>query len=119
AKPSDDPNELAQETAAIGACHARLARAGVDPAQYNFVTNALDVMDLMVALHVKTADFTASDLTSAIVFGVLRKAPGAVRSITLDNPAAPGGTLLSDPVSDLSDAFNRYAALCRANAGCH
>ena len=118
AKPSDDPAELAAETTAIARCHERWVRAGVDPAQYNFVTDTQDVIDLMVALHIKSADFTGSDLSSAVVFGVLRQAPAAVRSITLDDPAPPGASLLTDPIGDLAHAFSRYTALCRSSAVC-
>ena len=116
AQRSDAPAVLAAENAALSSCYARLGRSGIDPAQYNLNTSAMDVMDLMVALKIQRADFTASDLTSAVVFGVLRRAPGAGRSITLDNPAPPGRTQLSNPVGNLATAFDNYVDLCRADA---
>ena len=72
----------------------------------------------MIALHLSRADFTASDLVSAEVFEVLRRAPGVVRSITIDNPAAPGRTGLTDPVGDLSGVFDRFVAQCDGDPTC-
>jgi class 3 adenylate cyclase len=118
AQPSDDPTVLADENAALSTCYARLKSNGIDPAQYNFKTSAIDVTDLMVALKIQRANFTASELTSAVVFEVLRHAPGAVRSLTLDNPAPPGATQLTNPVGNLATAFGHYADLCQANPEC-
>jgi hypothetical protein len=49
---------------------------------------------------------------------MVRRAPGAVRSITLDNPFPPGQTLLSDPIGDLSGAFARFDAACNRDPTC-
>jgi class 3 adenylate cyclase/pimeloyl-ACP methyl ester carboxylesterase len=118
AQRSNDPTEVARASAALAQCHDRLVHEGIDPAQYNYRVAAVDVLDLMVTLGIHRADFTASDLVSAEVFEVLRRAPGVVRSITIDNPAPPGQTELSDPVGDLAGAFDRYVARCNQNTTC-
>ena len=116
---SNDPAEIARGSAALAQCHDRLVREGIDPAQYNYKTAAHDVLDLMVALHVNRADFTASGDSSVELFEILRRAPGAVRSMTIDNPAAPGSSTLTDPVADLAGAFKRYVAQCKRDQSCN
>jgi class 3 adenylate cyclase len=117
-RPADDPGSIATETAALRACHAELAGQGFDLSAYNFDAVALDTIDMMYALHIPTADFTASDLVSAPVFGVLRRAPGAVRSITFENPAPPGKTFLTDPIADLQASFDHFIELCQKDPTC-
>ena len=118
ASPSLDRTELARSTDAMRRCRARLVAAGVDPAQYNYDTAAHDLLDVMVALHIHRANFVAFEEADAEVFDVLRQAPAAVRSITLDNPPPPGTTLLTDPIGDLAGAFTRFVALCDADPIC-
>jgi hypothetical protein len=118
ASASLDPTELARGSAAMRHCRARLVATGIDPAQYNYDTAAHDLLDLMVAMHIQRANFIAFEGADAEVFDVLRKAPAAVRSITLDNPPPPGTTTLSDPIGDLAGAFNRFVDLCDADPIC-
>jgi len=117
-KPSLDAGELTRSTDALRRCHARLVGAGIDPAQFNAQTAAQDVVDLMVAMNIRRANFVAFEGIDAEVFSILRSYPAAVRSLTLDNPPPPGTTILSDPVADLSGAFGRYVALCNADPIC-
>jgi class 3 adenylate cyclase len=117
-KPADDPEEVARGAAALGQCSERLVKDGIEPAQYNDAVAAQDALDLMIALHIDHADFTASGEIAAELLEVVRRAPAVVRSITIDNPAAPGYTELSDPVSDLATAFGRFADRCKADAAC-
>ena len=117
-KPANDPDEIARGASTLAQCHDRLVRDGIDPAQYNYKVAAQDALDLMIALHIGRADFTASELVSAELFEVVRRAPAVVRSITIDNPASPGQTELSDPIGDLSEAFGRFVARCHADPIC-
>jgi class 3 adenylate cyclase/pimeloyl-ACP methyl ester carboxylesterase len=118
ASPSFDATEIARSTNTMRRCRARLVATGIDPAQYNYAAAAHDLLDLMVALHVNRANFVAFEGADAEVFEVLREAPAAVRSITLDNPPPPGTGLLTDPIGDLAGAFGRFVAQCDANAIC-
>ena len=117
-QPSNDPTMVTQGTDGFRRCYARLVRDGIEPAQYNPATAAQDVLDLMYALKIRRADFTAFETTDLEVFAIMRQAPAAVRSITLDNPPPPGATPLTEPVTDLAGAFNRYVALCGASKIC-
>jgi hypothetical protein len=115
---SDDAAEIAKGTEAFRHCWQQLRSQGIEPSQYNDATAARDVLDLMSALKIERADFTAFGETDAEVLEVLRRAPGAVRSMTLENPPPPGSTHLTAPVTDLAGAFGRFARLCSQDVDC-
>jgi len=115
---SDDDTTSARIAAELGRCHDRLVREGIDPAQYNFETAARDVLDLMWVLDIKQANFVAFQHIGVEAFDILRMAPAAVRSLTLDNPAPPDETRFTDPIGDLAGAFRRLNALCEADRSC-
>ena len=115
---SHDPIAIAAGTDALRTCYARLVARGIDPAQYNFDSAARDVLDLMFVLNIRSANFVAFESSSAEVFDVLRRAPAAVRSITLANPPPPGETVFTDPIADLAGAFTRFVSLCNADSIC-
>ncbi|MGZ4675708.1 MAG: alpha/beta hydrolase [Acidimicrobiia bacterium] len=116
---SDDLAEIAKGTDAFRQCYAHLVAHGIHPSQYNSLTAAQDVLDLMSALKIPRADFTAFGETDAEVFEIMRRAPAAVRSITLEDPPPPGDTHLSSPVTDLAGAFDRFTKQCQRNATCN
>jgi hypothetical protein len=118
ARPSNDPEVARNEAHALATCHARFEREGVDLSQYNPLTGTQDDLDLMTALHITRADFTGSGATSTFIWGIVQRAPAAVRSMTLDNPSPPGETGLTNPIATLSGAFDRYVAQCRADVQC-
>ena len=117
-EPSSDRAAEEAVADALAQCHDQLESEGVDPSQYSFSQAALDVTDLMVALGVDRADFLAHGDTAFIVFDVARRAPAAVRSITLENPPPPGESPFAEPTIDLEGAFQRYTDLCNADPAC-
>jgi class 3 adenylate cyclase/pimeloyl-ACP methyl ester carboxylesterase len=117
-EPSSDRAAEMAVANALARCHDRLESEGVDPSQYNFPQAARDVTDLMVALGLERADFLAHGDTDFIVFDIARRAPAAVRSITLDNPPPPGHSSFAEPTIDLEAAFRRYTDLCEADPVC-
>jgi class 3 adenylate cyclase len=117
-RPSGDPTTLTQSTDAVARCHTRLVAAGIDPGAYTLETEVHDVVDLMVALNISRADLLSGSAETSVVFGVLQLAPGAVRSITVENPFPPGAGFLTDPVGDLANALTAYVGLCAADPTC-
>lgn len=117
--PSQDPRVDSTINSAYSACYAGLIKSGVDPASYNYDAMADDVVDLMAVLRIPQADFVTDDDLSHVVYGVLEKWPKSVRTLTLDNPEPAGSSGYTDPVANLADAFERYVALCVANAHCN
>ena len=97
----------------------RPARArGFDPAQYNFESAAADVLNLMWLRHISHANLVAFGDLGIEAFAILRAAPGAVRTLTLENPSPPDVTRFTDPTSDLAGAFRRLDVQCRADHVC-
>ncbi len=116
--PYNDPTSDPAQVAAYSACRARLVKSGIDPGSYTYDDAADDVIDLMAVLRIGQADLVTSDYYSHVAYGVLEKAPGSVRTLTLDNPEPPGEGQLSDPAADLSSSFQRYIRLCDADPNC-
>jgi class 3 adenylate cyclase/pimeloyl-ACP methyl ester carboxylesterase len=117
-KRTNDAAANATTINALRTCHDRWTNKGVDLSQYNFDAAAQDVIDLMSALDIKQANFVAISEIGGEAFAILRHAPNAVRTMTLDNPTPPGETFKTDPIHNLAGAFNRFVALCHADANC-
>jgi len=118
ARPTANASDNAAATAAIGNCYRRLVASGVQPGDFTLAASVHDVLDLMFALKVTKADLLAGEAESSVAFGVLRAAPSAVRTLTLENPFPPGDGFLTDPTGDLASAFTAYVSLCTANTTC-
>jgi len=116
--PLDAPAAIRRGKAALHRCAARLTKSGVDLARYNYVDAGDDVVDLVRALHLRHVNLVAQRDDIEAAFEVVRAAPNAVRTLTLENPVSPGDGGPSDPTAELSQAFDRYVGLCRAQADC-
>jgi hypothetical protein len=109
---------VARGQRALRACYARLVRSGIDPAHYRLADQADDVIDLIHALRLHSVDLSAGYDGSLIAFRVAGAVPDAIRSLTVVDPAAPMLTARSDATASLAAVFDRYAALCHADASC-
>ncbi len=118
ARPTNDPAELQKQVVEITSCRAGLVKRGIDPENFNIDVATLDTLDLMVALKIPSADLLVSQSLSPLVYGMLRRAPSAVRSLTIQNPFPADRTSLSAGVANLAGAFQRYVAQCGASAVC-
>jgi len=110
---------LGKQTLALTACRARLIASGIDPNAYGFDAAAADYRDLLRVLHIRRANLWASAGGSVLVFDLMRQYPQLVRSVTLEDPHPPGSRTDGRSIVLLSQALNRYAALCDANKRCH
>jgi len=119
AKPSDDPASQAQEDAALHACYEHWRSTGVDLDTYNYVTEGDDMVDLIRALHLSHVNLVSGYLASISALEVIRQLPGSVRSLTLQEPVAPGRSGVTNPTQYLAGGFESYVALCRANPSCN
>ena len=117
-KPPGDVAQQKVETAAIRACHARWTRTGVDLNKYDYLTVGADGVDLVGALHLQKVNLVSGYVATIAALQVVRRLPDAVRTLTLQEPVAPGRSALSDPTRFLSDALNNYVALCQADTAC-
>jgi class 3 adenylate cyclase len=116
--PSNDLGVRERESAAIHACYERWAKRGVDLNQYNLIVGADDMVDLIRALHLPQVNLVSGYIASIAALEVIRQLPNTVRTLTLQEPVAPGNSAWSDPTAELAGAFNSYVSLCDADAAC-
>jgi hypothetical protein len=116
--PSNDPGARARERAAIHACYERWRKRGVDLNQYNAIVGGDDMVDLIRALHLQRVNIVSGYIASIAALEVIRQLPNTVRTLTLQEPVAPGSSAWSDPTAELAGAFNSYVALCDADPAC-
>ncbi|HWS47572.1 MAG TPA: adenylate/guanylate cyclase domain-containing protein, partial [Acidimicrobiia bacterium] len=118
-KPFGDPAEQQREQAALQACYTRWQAAGVDLDSYNYVSVGDDMVDLIRALHFDHVNLVSGYVATIAALEVVRRLPDVVRTLTLQEPVAPGQSSYTNPTKYLSDAFGQYAALCRQDASCN
>ena len=66
----------------------------------------------MWVLRIDKANLVAFQEIGVEAFAVLRRMPGAVRSITLENPSPPGVTNFTDPIGDLAGLSSTVSTSC-------
>ncbi|HTL83571.1 MAG TPA: adenylate/guanylate cyclase domain-containing protein, partial [Acidimicrobiia bacterium] len=117
--PENDAATVAKSQAALRTCHDRLVRAGVDLDHYTTLDEADDVIDLARGLHLQHLNLQAIWDGARVALAVAHEAPDVVRTMTLVDPEVPRSSFMADPTASLGVAFDRYAALCAADARCH
>ncbi len=119
ARPESDLTVIAAGQKALRTCYDRLVRSGMSLANYNVDDAGRDVVDLLSALHLGKVNLVAGENWAQLAYVVLRVAPDAVRTLTLENPETTHDGAWSDPTAQLGAAFDQYIALCRDNGPCH
>ena len=118
ARPLRDPLTISQGSAALAACHARLQAAGIDTDHYSYEDTGADVLDLLRALHLDDVHLVSGYVATIGALFVVRTAPSAIRSLTLQGPVVPGSSSYTDPTAHLAEAFDQYIELCEEDASC-
>ena len=118
ARPLRDPLTISQGSAALAACHARLQAAGIDTDHYTYEDTGADVLDLLRALHLDDVHLVSGYVATIGALFVVRTAPSAIRSLTLQGPVVPGASSYTDPTAHLAEAFDQYIELCEEDASC-
>ena len=93
-------------------------KRGIDPKNFNVEAATFDTLDLLVALKIPTVDLIVRESLGTVAYGMLRRAPGSIRSLTIEDPFPGDRTSLSGEVSNLAGAFQRYVAQCTASVIC-
>jgi hypothetical protein len=114
-----DPQTVKLGSEALATCHKRWTDAGVDLDAYNYLNVGRDMADLVRTLHLRHVNVVSGYVATIAALEVIRELPQQIRTLTLQTPVAPGRSAATDPTQELASAFNRYAALCRADTGCH
>jgi class 3 adenylate cyclase/pimeloyl-ACP methyl ester carboxylesterase len=114
----DDARSLSDATSALGTCRSELVGRGIDPNMYTLTQVGDDMLDLMRALRLQRVNLVSGFVVTVSALQVVRAAPDAVQTLTLQTPVAPGQSTLTDPTAYFHDAFNRYVALCESDPAC-
>jgi class 3 adenylate cyclase/pimeloyl-ACP methyl ester carboxylesterase len=118
-KPLGDPELEGRNATAIRACYDRWTGAGVDLNQYNHLAAGDDMVDLIRALNLTHVHLVSGYVGTIGALEVIRQLPDVVRTLTLQEPVAPGQSAHTNPAKYLSDAFNNYVSLCQADPACN
>ena len=113
-----DPDSRDALLDAVTACHDRLVADGVDLSAYNLAEMAADAEDLRQALGITSWNIETIGTSSAVAFEVLRNAPDAVRSVTMDSPAPPQLDIFTTALTGTRTAMASLDQACREDPAC-
>jgi pimeloyl-ACP methyl ester carboxylesterase len=102
---------------AVGACHDRLVRSGVDLNAFNSIENAADVHDLILALGYKQANLYGVSYGTRLALTTMRLYPSVIRSVVLDSTYPPQENRTELPGA-AQRVFNVLFQGCAADANC-
>lgn len=119
ASPPLSSKALTEQVAGFSTCRARLVAAGIDPNAYGNDAMAVDFRDLLWVMQIKQVNLLAAGSDSHLAFDIMRQYPRLVRSVSIEDGVPPGFAGFASAVANLSEALDRYAALCSASVGCH
>ncbi|MFL5733827.1 MAG: alpha/beta hydrolase [Chloroflexia bacterium] len=100
------------------ACRDRLAKAGVNLADYTTDQGAADVEALRQALGYKEWNLFGISYGTRLALTVMRDFPAGVRSAILDSPL-PLQASISNRPRDVAAAFDTFFAACAVDATCN
>lgn len=110
--------QVQQDLAAVEACRDKMLATGIDFAQYNSASNALDIADLRLALGIEEWNVLGLSYGTRLALVTLREAPDGIRSVVLDSVYPPNAPVISRRANfsgSLRLAFDR----CTADPACH
>lgn len=104
--------------AAIRACRAEHAGAGVDLAAYGTRAAADDLEAVRRALGVERWSPVGVGYGARVALELLRRHPGGVRALVLDSVEPPGADVLAEQGPNLARAFERVIGSCERQPAC-
>lgn len=107
------------EDAAMEECYQRLVADGIDLANYNTVTNAIDVADLIELLDYAPANLFGISYGTRLALAVMRDHPEVVRSAIIDSVYPANVDAYAESPLNTVDAFSRLFGRCAADAACN
>lgn len=102
---------------ALGACHDRLVKSGVDLNAFNSLENAADVHDLILALGYKQANLYGVSYGTRLALTTMRLYRPVIHSVVLDSVYPPQVNRTALPAA-AQRVFNTLFQGCTADAHC-
>ncbi len=119
ASATGDPALMRDFLAAVTACRDRLTSEGVDPADYDLGSAAMDLEDLRTALGIdQWWNLGTLGNNSRYLFEYLRRYPDRVRAAFLDSPQFPQVDEVTEGIEGTRYALRELFEACRADAEC-
>lgn len=117
---ADEPNiEMQRRLDALGQCHERLQREGVDLSRYNSVSSALDADALRIRLGYTEWNLLGISYGTRLAQTMMRLSPDSIRSVVLDSVVPVAASVLTDLPVSAQRAFDQLFAACADDAACN
>jgi pimeloyl-ACP methyl ester carboxylesterase len=101
------------------ACVASLRAQGIDPAAYNTLASARDLVDLRRALGYATWDVYGSSYGARLAQEAMRQDPRGIRSVVMASPVMLGPARFAEVGLSIQRAIERVWKDCAAQVSCN
>jgi pimeloyl-ACP methyl ester carboxylesterase len=101
------------------ACVASLRAQNIDPAAYNTLASARDLVDLRKALGYTTWDVYGSSYGARLAQEAMRQDPRGIRSVVLPSPMTLGPARYAEVGLSVQRAFERVWKECAVQVSCN
>jgi len=101
------------------ACVASLRAQGIDPAAYNTLASARDLVDLRKALGYSTWDVYGSSYGARLAQEAMRQDPRGIRSVVMASPVTLGPARFGEVALSIQRAVERVWKECAAQVSCN
>jgi pimeloyl-ACP methyl ester carboxylesterase len=101
------------------ACVASLRAQGIDPAAYNTLASARDLVDLRKALGYATWDVYGGSYGARLAQEAMRQDPHGIRSVVMASPVMLGPARFAEVGLSIQRAVERVWKECAAQASCN
>jgi pimeloyl-ACP methyl ester carboxylesterase len=118
AAPVGDTGLLHRFLTAVTACRTRLARRGINPADYDLAAVAADAKDLRQALSIRAWNLASYGSYSGALLQTLRLDPGRVRAAFIDSPVFPQANPFTGAAGGMGWALGQLFAACHQDQRC-
>jgi pimeloyl-ACP methyl ester carboxylesterase len=101
------------------ACVASLRAQGIEPAAYNTLASARDLIDLRKALGYTRWDVFSASYGARLAQEAMRRDPGGIRSVVMASPVTLGPARHAEIALSIQRAIERVWKECAAQASCN
>jgi len=101
------------------ACVASLRAHGIDPAAYNTLASARDLIDLRKALGYPLWDVFSTSYGARLAQEAMRQDPRGIRSVVMASPVTLGPARYAEIALSIQRAIERVWKECAAQASCN
>ena len=105
-------------TEALGKCHDRLVKEGVNLSAFNSFENAADINDLTQALGYEQVNLYGVSYGTLLALHALRAYPNILRSVIIDSVVPPQTNFILEAPRSENRSFSALFDACKASPAC-